>query len=138
MKDHKTKKLILENIRKVPIIEVACSKSGIARSTLYRWRDKDEKFREDLEKALAEGEELINDMSESQLISLIKEKSWSAISFWLKHRNPKFRERIEVNAKIEKQEELTPEQETVVRKALELASLEENNQLNSTKPKSNE
>lgn len=123
MKNNKTKKLILDNLRKVPIIEVACSKSGIARSTLYRWRDKNKKFRKELEEALIEGEELINDMSESQVITLIKEKNWQAISFWLKHRNPRFRERVEVTARVENQEELTPEQKIAVKKALGLASL---------------
>ena len=67
---------------------------------------------------------MINEMGEAQLISLIKEKNWPAISFWLRHRNPKFKERIEINASIQSpQDELTPEQQTVVKEALRLASL---------------
>ena len=124
MKKNRDKELILEQLKKIPIMMVACEKVGIARSTVYRWRDDDKKFAKDLEEALAEGESLINDMSESQLLSMIKEKNWSAISFWLRHRNPKFRERVEVTAKFEKQEELTPEQEEVVREALKLASID--------------
>ncbi len=122
MKSNNIKKLFLENLRKVPIIQVACEKAGVSRATVYRWRDKDKKFRKTLDAALSEGEALVNDMSESQLISLIKEKNFSAIRFWLNHRHDKFRERVEVTTKNEKQEKLTPEQASVVREALRLAS----------------
>lgn len=126
MKSNNTKKLFLENLKKVPIVQVACEKAGVSRATVYRWRDKDKKFRKTLDQALSEGEALVNDMSESQLISLIKEKNFSAIRFWLNHRHEKFKERVEVTAKIEKQEELTQEQEAIVREALRLASLDNN------------
>ena len=124
MKKDRNKDLILDQVRKIPIIQVACEKVGIARATVYRWKDEDEKFKKNLEVALTEGEALINDMGESQLLSLMKEKNWPAISFWLRHRNPKFRERIEVTANIKSpQDELTPEQQAVVQEALRLASL---------------
>ncbi|MCA9365016.1 MAG: hypothetical protein KC736_03935 [Candidatus Moranbacteria bacterium] len=118
MKQKETKRLFLENLKKVPIIQVACEKSGISRATIYRWREKDKKFRKELEQALTEGEALINDLGESQLLSLMKEKNFSAIRFWLNHRHEKFKDRVEVTTKIEKQEELSPEQKAIVRKAL--------------------
>jgi hypothetical protein len=122
MKKNKIKDGFLAQLRKVPIIQVACEKTGISRNSVYRWRNEDKEFAEEMAKALAEGEALVNDMSESQLLVLIREKNWSAISFWLKHRNPKFRERVDITARIERNEELTPEQEATVRKALDLAS----------------
>lgn len=118
MKSTENKKLFLENLKKIPIIQIACEKSGISRATIYRWRDKDKKFRKNLNAALTEGEALVNDMSESQLIYLIKEKNFPAIRFWLNHRHAKFKEKLEVQAKIEKQEGLTPEQKKIVRNAL--------------------
>jgi predicted DNA binding protein len=127
MKTHATKKLFLENLKRVPIIQVACEKSGVSRATVYRWRDKDAKFKKSLEEAISEGEALVNDMSESQLITLIKERNFPAIRFWLNHRHVKFKERVEVTAKIEKQENLTPEQEEVVREALRLAAINGDN-----------
>jgi len=127
MKKNKDKKLLLEQLKKIPIIMVACEKVGIGRTTVYRWRDEDKKFAKEMEDAIAEGESLINDMTESQLLSLIKERNWPAMSFWLRHRNPKFRDRVEVTAKFEKQEELTQEQEEVVREALKLASIDSGN-----------
>lgn len=127
MKKNRDKVLLLEQLRKVPIITVACEKVGVGKSTVYRWRDDDKKFAKKLEDALIEGESLVNDMSESQLISLIKEKNLPAIRFWLNHRHAKFRERVEVTAKFEKQEELTQEQEEIVREALKLASIDSSN-----------
>jgi len=124
MKKDRIKDLFLDQIRKVPIIEVACERVGVARSSIYRWIDEDKEFDKKLKEALAEGETMINEMSETQLISLIKEKNWAAISFWLRHRNPKFRERLEVTASLQApQDKLDPEQEATVRKALQLASL---------------
>lgn len=123
MKDSDTKKRFLEHLRKVPIIQVACEKTNVSRATIYRWRDKEKKFRKELEESLAEGEALVNDMSESQLISLIKEKNFQAVSFWLRHRHQKFRERIEVSGTLEtKHEKLSKEEAKLVRKALRLAS----------------
>lgn len=123
MKNTKQKQLFLEHIRKIPIVQVACEKSGIARATIYRWRKESQKFRKAMEEALTEGEALINDMSESQLISLIRDKNYPAISFWLRHRNPKYRERVEVTGRIAtKQEKLSKEEAKLVRKALRFAS----------------
>ena len=121
MKKNKVKDEFLNQLRKIPIIQVACEKVGLTRQSVYRWKDKDEEFAKEMEIALKEGEALVNDMSENQLLVLIKEKNWSAISFWLRHRNPKFRDKIEITTKIS-DGKLTPEQEAVVREALKLAS----------------
>jgi len=121
----KTNNLIdkfLEELRKVPIVQVACEKTGISRNSIYRWKRKDEKFSQKMEQALIDGEAFVNDMSESQLLSMIKEGEWPAISFWLRHRNPKFKDKMEITTKIV-DEKLTAEQEEVVRKALELGSI---------------
>lgn len=136
MKKNKVKNAFLEQLRKIPIVTVACEKISISRNSVYRWKNEDEKFSKEMETALADGEALVNDMSESQLLSLIQEKNWSAISFWLRHRNPKFRERIEVDAKINQvSDQLNPEQEAIVREALRLASL--NHKIDEQPSKSN-
>ena len=122
-KKNKVIKLFLAELKRVPIVLVACEKTGISRNSIYRWKRRDEKFSKAMEEALSEGEALVNDMSESQLLTLIKEKNWSAISFWLRHRNPKFRDKVEVTSKIEDSGELTPSQAEVVRKALQLAEI---------------
>ena len=126
MKTDKNKNLLLDCLRKTPIIQIACEKSGISRATYYRWRSEDEDFRKASDEAIREGESFINDMSESQIISLIKEKNWQAIQFWLRNNSPKYADKIKVEANIKQlDEKLTPEQEAIVRKALELISCSE-------------
>lgn len=122
MKKDRASKQFLEELRKVPIVQVACEKTGISRNSVYRWRREDKKFAEDMDTAMAEGVAFVNDMSESQLLTMIKEKNWSAISFWLRHRNDNYKNKIEVTTN-ERIDELTPEQQKVVKQALKLASL---------------
>lgn len=129
MKKNKKRDEFLEQLKKIPIVLVACEKVALSRNTVYRWKREDTEFSKTMDEALAVGEELVNDMSESQLLTLIKEKNWSAISFWLRHRNPKFKERLEVTTRMP-DEALTPEQEATVREALKLASVSFINQSN--------
>ncbi|HVU06339.1 MAG TPA: phBC6A51 family helix-turn-helix protein [Candidatus Paceibacterota bacterium] len=111
------KKVLLEQLRKIPIVQIACERADIGRTTYYRWRREDEKFKKLADEAMQDGEEMINDLSESQLITLIKEKNFSAIQLWLRQHHPKYRTKVELTAKIE-DESLTPEEENLVRKAL--------------------
>ena len=73
--------------------------------------------------ALQEGEEFVNDMSESQLISLIRDAQYPAIAFWLRSRHPKFRNKVEVSGTIKTETELTPEQKSLIKKALKLSDV---------------
>ena len=101
---------------------MACEKTNISRNSIYRWKNEDKEFQKEMEAALAEGEGLVNDMSENQLLLLIREKNWQAISFWLRHRNPKFKDKVEATVKLENQQDsLTPEQEALLKKGLSLA-----------------
>lgn len=122
MKKDKVWDAFLTELKRIPIVQVACEKTGVSRNSVYRWRNEDPEFYREMEAALAEGEALVNDMSESQLLSLIREKNWPAISFWLKHRNPKFRERVEVTTRGSGDDTLTPQQEEQVKQALKYGS----------------
>lgn len=122
MKKNKFQDQFLDELRKVPIIQVACEKTGVSRNSVYRWRKEDKEFFKKMDEALSDGVALVNDMSESQLLTLIKEKSYSAISFWLRHRNDNYKDRIEVTTK-EESGELSPSQAKIVRHALKLASI---------------
>ena len=122
MKKEKTMSLFIEQLRKIPIVQIACDKTGISRNSIYRWRKEDEQFRKAWDEAIAEGELLVNDMSESQLISLIKEKSWAAISFWLRHHHPKYADKLLIDAIINQDEPMSPEQETLLNYAMSLVA----------------
>lgn len=123
MKKSKKQKEFLEQLKKIPIVQVACEKVNLSRNSIYRWRKNDTDFLTAMDEAMKEGEDLVNDMSESQLLSMIKDKEWHAISFWLRHRNPKFKDKIEVEAHISNNYKLTDEQETLVAESLSKASL---------------
>ncbi len=118
------KKDLLEKLKETPVVEVACRKIGIARATYYRWKINDEKFAKEAELALEAGSALVNDMAESQLLTAIKDQNMTAIIFWLKHHHQAYATKVEVTANLKNQNEtLTPEQEALVTKALQLASL---------------
>lgn len=123
MKKNKKRDEFLVQLRKIPIVLVACEKSGLSRNSVYRWRRDDAIFAKDMDEALKEGEELVNDMSESQLLTMIKEKNWSAISFWLKHRHDKYKTKVHVEGSLKTIDELSSEQEKTVKEALKLAGL---------------
>ncbi len=137
MKKDRYQKAFLDELRKVPIVQVACERTGLSRNTVYRWRKEDKAFTKNMDDALAEGVELVSDMSESQLLTLIKEKNYSAISFWLRHRNNNYKDRLEITNK-DDSEELTPSQAKIVKHALELANIAKSNSINNIKKKAYE
>jgi len=114
----KTKQLLLDQLRKTPIVQIAAEKIGVGRATYYRWRKEDKKFLKDSDQAIFEGNLLINDMAESQLISAIKDKNITSIIFWLKNHHKDYANRIEISTQQNSKEELTPEQEKLIEKAL--------------------
>ncbi len=120
----KDKELLLAQLAKTPIVEAACKHVGLPRSTYYRWRKEDEPFAEACDETIEVSIGRINDLAESQLINAIKNQNMSAITFWLKHHHHRYRNRLEVDARIETvQQELTPEQIELVSKALQLAGI---------------
>jgi len=124
MKSDKQKERLLEELKKQPIVQLACQRTDISSTTYYRWCMEDKEFKKKAEEALLAGSLFINDLAESQLISAVKDRNLSAITYWLRHHHPKYATKIEVTTKLKREiDELTPEQQAVVNKALELASL---------------
>jgi dihydropteroate synthase len=122
-------KVVLEQLRKIPIVQIACERANIGRTTFYRWRKDDAKFKKAAEEAMQDGVDMINDLSESQLIALIKEKNFPAIQLWLRQHHPAYSNRLEVKAKIESEDPLTPEQEALIKEALGIKDvITENNE----------
>jgi ACT domain-containing protein len=114
------KKAIIEQLKKTPIIQVTCEKLGISRATFYRWKKKDEKFAEEVDLALQEGSQLINDMAESQLITAIKNGNLTGIIFWLKNHHKNYSPKLEVTTK-NPDIPLTDEQREIIRQSLNMA-----------------
>lgn len=116
--------LLLEQLKKTPIVQIACDKVGVARASFYRWKKEDSTFAQTADEALLEGVLLMNDMAESQLLSAVRDGDMTAIMFWLRSRHPGFTSRMEVSAKIQPVRKLSPEQKALIRRAISLAALD--------------
>lgn len=122
-RQNRQRDMLLEQLKKTPIVQVACQKIDIARATYYRWRKEDHAFKKESDQALEEGSLLVNDMAESKLLSLIQEGNLTGIIFWLKHHHKTYASRVEVTAKLAEQDPLNAEQQQLIREAVRLASL---------------
>lgn len=121
----KDKELLISQLKKTPIIQIACEKTGICRATYYRWRKSDKKFSKKADEAILEGTLFINDMAESQLLSAIKDKNMTAIIFWLKHHHASYETRIELRQAFGAiDENLTPKQKEIIRQAMKYPAIE--------------
>ena len=119
----KDKEKFLEVLEKNPVIQIAVERSGISKATFYRWKELDKEFAKKVEVALREGNSLITDIAIAQLISAIKEKNLGAIKFWLEKHSDEYRNEVHIKAEVEQEFVFSPEQEVLVRRALELVSL---------------
>lgn len=105
------KMLLIEQLKKLPIIGIACEKVGLNRSTYYRWMKEDKRFAAAAREARREGVLLVNDMAESLLLSQMKSGNLTAMIFWLKHNNPTYETRIAVRPEGPTEDvELSPEE----------------------------
>jgi signal recognition particle GTPase len=86
----KNQKKLIECLKKTSIIQIACQQADISRATYYRWREKDEKFKQKTDKAKKEGFEVINDLAETGLIKAIKNDNITAIFYRLNHCHPDY------------------------------------------------
>jgi len=116
------RQLMLEQLKKTPVVQICCEKLNISRSTYYRWREEDAEFSKQADTALAEGVALVNDMAESQLLSAIRDRNINSIFYWLNHRHPAYSNKLEITAKV-KDTTLTAEQQELIQKALQHAAL---------------
>ena len=119
MKNSKIKEQFFKELTKIPIIQVACEKTGISRNSVYRWRKDDQSFCQKMDQAIQEGVSFVNDMSESQLLTLIKEKNYPAISFWLRHRHDGYRQKIDIKHE-SGASDLTEDQKETISKTLNI------------------
>lgn len=114
---------MLAQLKQTPIIQVTCSKAGVSRATFYRWRKEDDEFSDLVDEALSQGKLFINDLAETKLLSAIQDENLTAVIFWLKNHHWDYQEKLEVTAKHAESQKLTPEQEKIIKKALEMGAI---------------
>ena len=123
MKSAKSKKLLIEELKKKPIIEGACAKAGVGRTAFYEWKKKDPKFAKAVELALEFGKDFVSDIAEMQLLNAIKAGDFRALALWLKTYKKEYRNRVEIDGVMNIIEELSPERKAHVKRSLTLAGI---------------
>lgn len=119
------KDLLVEQFKKIPIVQIACEKTGVSRASYYRWRKEDPTFARESDSALVDGSCMVNDMAESQLISAIRDKNMTAIIFWLKHHHETYTTRVNLTGLLKVEHTLSKEDEEIVRMALQLGGIDQ-------------
>lgn len=108
-RQEKDKQALIEALKEMPIARVACKRAGVSRATYYRWRNEDKNFLQQCYGAISIGVEAINEMSDSQLIALIGEKSMQAIKWWQQHNHERYGAKARPNPVTEALEGLEPD-----------------------------
>jgi hypothetical protein len=83
MKKHYKENKFLEQLERIPNVSLACEKVGLARNTIYRWRNEDKAFAKRMDSAIDSGTESISDLAESKLVNHINNGNMRAIQYWL-------------------------------------------------------
>ena len=127
------KQRFLEELEKTPVVQVACQKTGIGRTSYYRLRKEDPEFAKQADKALEEGRGVVNDLGEAQTISLMKDRDMQAIRFWLTHNHPRYGNKLEITGSLmQVNVELSPEQAELLEQAVKFALPTKNYELKKT------
>lgn len=90
-KQNRKQTRLLKEFEKTPLIERACQKVGIARSTYYRWCESDPKFKRQASISQEKGRAKFNDFAESKLLENVKNNQQPAIAYWLSHNTVRYR-----------------------------------------------
>lgn len=122
--NRETKEELIEILSKNPILQPALDRCGISRATFFRWKNEDKKFKEAADKAIAEGRVLISELSESKLLSAIKNENLGAIKFWLQNNDPRYAQKLVMKGEVfVTKKVLSPEQENNIKRALMLSDI---------------
>ncbi len=126
----KQKVMMIEQLKKNPIIQIACERLEIGRATHYRWCKEDSDYARSIDEAIMEGINLCNDLSESQILSAIQSGDINAAKFFLRANHARYKNKVEFSGTLRHSDEpMTPEQEELLKEALRMA-LPSNQQTN--------
>ena len=87
----KALKQLVKELEKNYLLQRACSKVGLTRSTVYRWMQEDPTFAAELRAAQGIGRRYMSDYVESKLLKNVEDQNQRAIEFWLKSNNEHYR-----------------------------------------------
>lgn len=119
----KFRQAVLEQLRKIPIVEVACERAQVNRATYYRWLKSSKSFAAQAEAALADGRATVSSMAESQVISLIRQGKFEAVRYWLTHNSARYATKVEVSGTVATRDPMDAAQRRLVAEALGKSTL---------------
>ena len=118
----KQKEQMIEQLKKNPIIQIACEKLEIGRATHYRWSTEDAEYAKSVDLAVQEGVIFFAEFSESKLHNAVRNDQPWAIAMSLKALHPRYKNKLEISGSIQHNtRELTPEDEALLKESLRLA-----------------
>lgn len=109
------KKLMIELLSKYPIVEAACSKVKISRSTHYKWMSEDDRYRARVNEAMAISIDTVNDLAENNIITGVKRGEHKSSTFWLKNRHPAYKAKPAITRVEEREPEVDLLEEGLMR-----------------------
>lgn len=86
----KLKSLFIETLERVPLVEHACAKLGVARATYYRWCNNDSEFFASCKNAQDKGREVYCDLAESKIMARINNDDRWAEEYYLSHNSSRY------------------------------------------------
>jgi hypothetical protein len=89
-KNRKQKNKLLAELSENPSVTRACKKLGIDRSTYYRWRDEEPRFKADTTVAIERGRDRMSDFAETKLFENVSNNNQQAIAFVLRHNSKQY------------------------------------------------
>ncbi|MDD4931164.1 MAG: hypothetical protein PHG66_03370 [Candidatus Colwellbacteria bacterium] len=125
MIDDKTKQKLLKELEKSGNVFLSCLKTGIDKSTYYRWRNSDKEFRKLAGQAIQRGRENNCDIAEHALMLKVKDKDMTAIKYVLGHNDQRYKSKQTSNVVIFHKKELPPVVEQITAEDV-IDSFEEN------------
>ncbi|MDO8591666.1 MAG: hypothetical protein Q7R60_01910 [bacterium] len=87
---NRDKPKLLAELLKMPVVQVACQRANVPRSTYYRWLEADSIFAEDVKQAINFSTGIVNDMAVSKAIEGIRDGIPIYVIYWLNNRHPDF------------------------------------------------
>lgn len=96
----RTRKELIQELEKNYLLQPACSKLGLTRSTVYRWMKEDQEFDQAVRLAQSMGRRYMSDYTESKLFKNIESQNQRSIEFWLKNNNEHYKSRDRAADKI--------------------------------------
>lgn len=131
----KQKEELIELFRKSPIVQMACEKLGVGRTTYYRWRKEDAIFAGKADDALNIGRHLINDLAESKLIKKIQQdEDFNSIKYWLSHNHKRYETKLTITPSVMESNELPRELVAEIDRLFEINGQANTQPLTTTKP----